>query len=199
MNSGARIGLAEEVKAMFKIAWEDPEEPDKGFKYLYLTTEDYAKVANLNSVRAILIEDEGEQRYKITDIIGKDDGLGVENLRYAGLIAGETSQAYEEIVTIAMVTCRTIGIGSYVVRLGQRVIQIDNSHIILTGYAALNKVRLDIKSVYYPRVSKLRHYCIPHIRAQFRDTLYLKNRPHSQRNYKCLFMCKIYLENIFAL
>lgn len=126
---------------MFKIAWEDPEEPDKGFKYLYLSTEDYAKVANLNSVRAILIEDEGEQRYKITDIIGKDDGLGVENLRYAGLIAGETSQAYEEIVTIAMVTCRTIGIGSYVVRLGQRVIQIDNSHIILTGYAALNKVR----------------------------------------------------------
>jgi len=125
---------------MFKIAWEDPEEPDKGFKYLYLSTEDYAQVANLNSVRAILIEDEGEQRYKITDIIGKDDGLGVENLRYAGLIAGETSQAYEEIVTIAMVTCRTIGIGSYVVRLGQRVIQIDNSHIILTGYAALNKV-----------------------------------------------------------
>ncbi|XP_055920497.1 acetyl-CoA carboxylase isoform X2 [Eupeodes corollae] len=140
VNSGARIGLAEEVKAMFKVAWEDPEEPDKGFKYLYLSTEDYSKVASLNSVRAILIEDEGEPRYKITDIIGKDDGLGVENLRYAGLIAGETSQAYEEIVTISMVTCRTIGIGSYLVRLGQRVIQIDNSHIILTGYAALNKL-----------------------------------------------------------
>ena len=125
---------------MFKVAWEDPEEPDKGFKYLYLTTEDYSKVANLNSVRAILIEDEGEPRYKITDIIGKTEGLGVENLRYAGLIAGETSQAYEEIVTISMVTCRTIGIGSYLVRLGQRVIQIENSHIILTGYAALNKL-----------------------------------------------------------
>lgn len=125
---------------MFKVAWEDPEEPDKGFKYLYLTTEDYSKVASLNSVRAILIEDEGEPRYKITDIIGKTEGLGVENLRYAGLIAGETSQAYEEIVTISMVTCRTIGIGSYLVRLGQRVIQIDNSHIILTGYAALNKL-----------------------------------------------------------
>ncbi|XP_065368602.1 acetyl-CoA carboxylase isoform X2 [Calliphora vicina] len=140
VNSGARIGLAEEVKAMFKVAWEDPEEPDKGFKYLYLTTEDYSQVASLNSVRAILIEDEGEPRYKITDIIGKDEGLGVENLRYAGLIAGETSQAYDEIVTISMVTCRTIGIGSYLVRLGQRVIQIDNSHIILTGYAALNKL-----------------------------------------------------------
>lgn len=79
-------------------------------------------------------------RYKITDIIGNDENLGIENLRYAGLIAGETSQAYNEIVTISMVSCRAIGIGSYVIRLGQRVIQIENSHIILTGYAALNKV-----------------------------------------------------------
>lgn len=61
-NSGARIGLAEEVKSLFKVAWEDSEEPDKGFKYLYLTTDDYHTISNLNSVRAILIEDEGEQR-----------------------------------------------------------------------------------------------------------------------------------------
>lgn len=56
------------------------------------------------------------------------------------MIAGETSEAYKEIVTISMVSCRAIGIGSYLVRLGQRVIQIENSHIILTGYQALNKV-----------------------------------------------------------
>ncbi|XP_073990346.1 acetyl-CoA carboxylase isoform X3 [Rhodnius prolixus] len=140
VNSGARIGLAEEVKSLFKIAWEDPDAPDKGFKYLYLTTEDFTKVSSMNSVKAILIEDEGEPRYKITDIIGKDDGLGVENLRYAGMIAGESSQAYREIVTMSMVSCRAIGIGTYLVRLGQRVIQIENSHIILTGYSALNKL-----------------------------------------------------------
>ncbi|CAH1987134.1 unnamed protein product [Acanthoscelides obtectus] len=139
-NSGARIGLAEEVKNVFRIAWEDNKEPDRGFRYLYLTPEDYAKVSAHNSVRAVLIEDEGESRYKLTDIIGKDDGLGVENLKYAGMIAGETSAAYDEIVTISMVTCRAIGIGSYLVRLGQRVIQIENSHIILTGYSALNKL-----------------------------------------------------------
>lgn len=69
-NSGARIGLAEEVKALFRISWVDDSEPDKGFRYLYLTPEDYSKVANLNSVHATLIEDEGEARYKITDIIG---------------------------------------------------------------------------------------------------------------------------------
>lgn len=41
------------------------------FRYLYLTPEDYAKVSAQNSVRAVLIEDEGESRYKLTDIIGK--------------------------------------------------------------------------------------------------------------------------------
>ena len=39
------------------------------------------------------------------------------------------------------VTCRAIGIGAYLVRLGQRVIQVENSHIILTGAGALNKVQ----------------------------------------------------------
>lgn len=56
------------------------------------------------------------------------------------MIAGETSQAYNEIVTISMVTCRAIGIGAYLLRLGQRVVQIESAHIILTGYSALNKV-----------------------------------------------------------
>ncbi|XP_045467140.1 acetyl-CoA carboxylase isoform X2 [Harmonia axyridis] len=139
-NSGARIGLAEEMKALFQRALIDPEDPDKGLKYLYLTPEDYAKVSFKDSCIAELIEDDGESRYRITDIIGKDDGLGVENLRYAGMIAGETSKAYNEIVTFSMVTCRAIGIGSYLIRLGQRVIQIENSTIILTGYQALNKV-----------------------------------------------------------
>ncbi|XP_012280846.1 acetyl-CoA carboxylase isoform X2 [Orussus abietinus] len=140
-NSGARIGLAEEVKSLFRIAWEDEKEPEKGFKYIYLTPDDYARLAPFNSVKASLIEDPaGESRYKITDIIGKDDGLGVENLKYAGMIAGETSRAYEEVVTISVVSCRAIGIGSYLVRFGQRVIQIENSHIILTGYRALNTV-----------------------------------------------------------
>lgn len=91
-------------------------------------------------MKTSLIEDKGESRYKITDIIGKDDGLGVENLKYAGMIAGETSKAYDEIVTISIVSCRAIGIGAYLIRLGQRVIQIENSHIILTGYKALNAV-----------------------------------------------------------
>ncbi|CAB1321598.1 unnamed protein product [Coregonus sp. 'balchen'] len=115
-NSGARIGLAEEIRHMFQVAWIDPQDPYKGFKYLYLTPQDYTRISSSNA------------------------GLGVENLRGSGTIAGETSQAYDEIITISMVTCRAIGIGAYLVRLGQRIIQVENSHIILTGAGALNKV-----------------------------------------------------------
>ena len=78
--------------------------------------------------------------------LGKDEGIGVENLKGSGMIAGETSQAYNEIPTISMVTCRAVGIGAYLVRLGQRVVQVENSHIILTGAGALNKVSISISS-----------------------------------------------------
>ncbi|NXJ60581.1 ACACB carboxylase, partial [Rostratula benghalensis] len=139
-NSGARIGFAEEIKHMFQVAWVDPEDPYKGFKYLYLTPQDYTRISAMNSVHCEHVEEGGESRYVLLDIIGKDNGFGVENLRAAGTIAGESSRAYDEIVTISMVTCRAIGIGAYLVRLGQRVIQVENSHIILTGVTALNKV-----------------------------------------------------------
>ncbi|XP_031682322.1 acetyl-CoA carboxylase 1 isoform X1 [Oncorhynchus kisutch] len=139
-NSGARIGLAEEIRHMFHVAWQDTADPYKGFKYLYLTPQDYKKVSALNSVHCEHIEDEGESRYKITDIIGKEEGLGVENLKGSGMIAGESSLAYDQVITMNLVTCRAIGIGAYLVRLGQRTIQVENSHIILTGAGALNKV-----------------------------------------------------------
>jgi len=37
--------------------------------------------------------------YRITDIIGSEPDLGVENLKGSGLIAGETSTAYDKIFT----------------------------------------------------------------------------------------------------
>ena len=41
---------------------------------------------------------------------------------------------------MSLVSCRAVGIGAYLVRLGQRIVQVENSHIILTGASALNKV-----------------------------------------------------------
>lgn len=43
-------------------------------------------------------------------------------------------------MTISLVTGRTVGIGAYLVRLGQRCIQKKTPPIILTGFNALNKL-----------------------------------------------------------
>jgi acetyl-CoA carboxylase/biotin carboxylase 1 len=43
-NSGARIGLAEEILGLFSAAFNDPARPEKGIQYLYLTNENMAKL-----------------------------------------------------------------------------------------------------------------------------------------------------------
>ncbi|KAL2915487.1 acetyl-coenzyme-A carboxylase [Polyrhizophydium stewartii] len=146
-NSGARIGLADEVASRFKVAWTDPASPEKGFDYLYLDEADYEALKREAIVKRqpVPVETErilvdGLARYRLTTIVGLQNGLGVENLQGSGMIAGETSLAYEEIFTLTLVTCRSVGIGAYLVRLGQRVIQVQYTPIILTGASALNKV-----------------------------------------------------------
>jgi len=141
-NSGARIGMAEELIPHFSVAWKDPGKPESGFDYLYLTSEKKKRFVD-GDRRDVITEQitvNGEIRHKITTIVGAEDGLGVECLRGSGLIAGETARAYEDIFTITLVTCRSVGIGAYLVRLGQRAIQIEGQPIILTGAPALNKL-----------------------------------------------------------
>jgi len=139
-NSGARIGIAEELIPHFSVAWNDPGVPANGFKYLYLTPEKHARFQDQREVITERVVENGEERFKIVTIIGAEDGLGVECLRGSGLIAGATSRAYEDIFTITLVTCRSVGIGAYLVRLGQRAVQVEGQPIILTGAGALNKV-----------------------------------------------------------
>jgi acetyl-CoA carboxylase/biotin carboxylase 1 len=143
-NSGARIGMANQLKAAFKVEWNNNQDPTAGYKYLYLTPEDNEKFTANNSVKTQLVVVGDETRHMITDIIGdpeKEPDLGVENLRGSGMIAGETSMAYDDIFTLTVVTGRSVGIGAYLVRLGQRTIQkTDKAPIILTGYQALNKL-----------------------------------------------------------
>lgn len=141
-NSGARIGMADELIPYFSVAWNDAEKPEAGFKYLYLTPEIKKQFDAKQKKEVIteLINDEGEERHKITTVIGANDGLGVECLKGSGLIAGATSRAYEDIFTITLVTCRSVGIGAYLVRLGHRAIQVEGQPIILTGAPAINKL-----------------------------------------------------------
>ncbi|EGS20342.1 acetyl-CoA carboxylase-like protein [Thermochaetoides thermophila DSM 1495] len=137
-NSGARLGLAEELMPHFNVAWNDPAKPEAGFKYLYLSDE--AKRRFENEVITEEIVEDGEKRHKIITIVGAEEGLGVECLRGSGLIAGATSRAYNDIFTCTLVTCRSVGIGAYLVRLGQRAVQVEGQPIILTGAPALNSL-----------------------------------------------------------
>lgn len=141
-NSGARIGLADRVKKKFKVSFKDASKPENGFDFLYVSEEDYRDL--VKETKELIAEPatvNGEDVYKITSIIGSEPDLGVENLKGSGLIAGETSHAYDDIFTMTIVLGRTVGIGAYLVRLGQRTIQKTSaSPIILTGYQALNKL-----------------------------------------------------------
>eukprot|EP00522_Entomoneis_paludosa_P016513 CAMPEP_0172450434 /NCGR_PEP_ID=MMETSP1065-20121228/8763_1 /TAXON_ID=265537 /ORGANISM="Amphiprora paludosa, Strain CCMP125" /LENGTH=2096 /DNA_ID=CAMNT_0013202215 /DNA_START=2922 /DNA_END=9212 /DNA_ORIENTATION=- len=134
-NAGARIGLVDELKSKINIKFVDPESPAKGFEYLYLSDEDYNALPE-----GAVIANKVAEGWALSDVIGTKHGIGVENLQGSGKIAGETSRAYDEIFTLSYVTGRSVGIGAYLVRLGQRVIQMDEGPIILTGYSALNKL-----------------------------------------------------------
>jgi acetyl-CoA carboxylase/biotin carboxylase 1 len=138
-NSGARIGVAEEVRACFRVGWSEETTPDHGFQYLYLTPEDHKRIGSSVISHEIKLNS-GEIRWVIQDVIGQDDGLGVENLSGSGAIAGAFSKAYQETFTLTYVTGRTVGIGAYLARLGMRCIQRLDQPIILTGFSALNKL-----------------------------------------------------------
>ncbi|GLE00136.1 hypothetical protein PINS_up008863 [Pythium insidiosum] len=141
-NAGARIGMAESIKSLYKVCWKDELDPTKGFEYLYLTADDYKKLSAEGAIQCEKrVTPTGEERYVVTDIVGRETDLGVECLRGSGTIAGETSRAYQEIFTLTYACGRSVGIGAYLVRLGQRTVQnATHSPIILTGYQALNKL-----------------------------------------------------------
>uniref|UniRef100_A0A1D1YN11 Acetyl-CoA carboxylase 1 n=1 Tax=Anthurium amnicola TaxID=1678845 RepID=A0A1D1YN11_9ARAE len=138
-NSGARIGAAEEVKSCFQVGWSDDSSPECGFQYIYLSSEDYTRISSSVLAHELKLNN-GETRWVVDTVVGKEDDLGVENLSGSGAIAGAYSRAYNETFTLTYVTGRTVGIGAYLARLGMRCIQRLDQPIILTGFSALNKL-----------------------------------------------------------
>lgn len=146
-NSGARIGVYEQLKEKLHVEWTDPENPALGFKHLYITEKDMrelppgAVVGHWIPTPAGAESDIGDRVFVLDAVVGSEgQHLGVENLRGSGKIAGETSLAYDEVFTLSLVSGRSVGIGAYVVRLAQRCIQQKTSPLVLTGYQALNKL-----------------------------------------------------------
>lgn len=138
-NSGARLGIAEELLPYIRVEWRDEQNPDLGFEYLYLDPEDYEHLSD-ETISCTRVVENGKVRYRINYVVGTSEGLGVESLRGSGLIAGATSRAYKDIFTATLVTCRSVGIGAYLVRLGQRAIQVEGKPLLLTGAEAINKL-----------------------------------------------------------
>lgn len=138
-NTGARIGLVDEVRNKFRVQWKNSLNPASGMEFLYLDedTVDHLRQAQMAHTREETAPD-GTKRQRLCAVIGPD-GIGVENLRGSGRIAGATCRAYEDIFTLTFVSGTAVGIGAYLVRLGQRTIQ-KGPPILLTGEAALNKV-----------------------------------------------------------
>uniref|UniRef100_A0A1I7T9U3 Acetyl-CoA carboxylase n=2 Tax=Caenorhabditis tropicalis TaxID=1561998 RepID=A0A1I7T9U3_9PELO len=134
VNSGARIGLSTKISKLVKVQLKNEEKPDQGHDYIYVDGQHKADVEG-----QVVYEELDNGRLKILAVIGaKNEKIGVENLQGSGLIAGETSRAYFEVPTYCYVTGRSVGIGAYTARLAHRIVQHKQSHLILTGYEALN-------------------------------------------------------------
>ncbi|CAJ0566604.1 unnamed protein product, partial [Mesorhabditis spiculigera] len=136
-NSGARIGIADEVAQHFRAKFKDPEHPEEGFDYLYVNADVDERVKE----QLVYEKMPNQLELRIKAVIGRtNEHIGVENLQGSGLIAGETSAAYDQVPTYCLVTGRSVGIGAYTARLAHRIVQTRNSHLILTGAGALNTV-----------------------------------------------------------
>lgn len=111
-------------------------------EYLYLTDESYQRLKDSVIAEPVHGVQSGESavRWKLTSVIGREDGLGVESLSGSGAISGAFSEAYRHTVTFTFVSGRTVGVGAYLARLGVRTVQRVDQPIILTGYSALNKL-----------------------------------------------------------
>jgi hypothetical protein len=133
-NTGARIGLVDEVRNKFRVQWKNSLNPASGMEFLYLD-EDTVDILNRTQMAHTqeTTASDGSKRQRISSVIGPD-GIGVENLRGSGRIAGVTCRAYNDIFTLTFVSGTAVGIGAYLVRLGQRVIQ-KGPPILLTGGA----------------------------------------------------------------
>jgi acetyl/propionyl-CoA carboxylase alpha subunit/acetyl-CoA carboxylase carboxyltransferase component len=126
-NSGADITINEKVKYLAK-----GHKTADGIAYLYLDPDDYAAVAPQVQVEYL----PEVKHYRLMGICND----GIVNLDGSALLVAEMAKARTEIPTFTLVLERTVGVGAYLAKLSERIVQRRDSPIILTGYQALNKV-----------------------------------------------------------
>ncbi|KAH8045219.1 acetyl-CoA carboxylase [Aureococcus anophagefferens] len=117
-NSGAHRPR-EELKPKFKVKWNNEANPGQGFEYVYLDRADYEAL----EPGTVLGSFKGDD-FVLSAIAARRTASASRTAR-SGTIAGETSRAYQDGFTLSYVTGRSVGIGAYLVRLGQRTIQMN--------------------------------------------------------------------------
>ena len=130
-NAGAMMRPCVQVVEKIKGQYGGPN--GSVLQYLYMDEEDYLSVQD-----HVVVTKVGE-RYRIDSVVG-DRGCGVENLHMSGEMAREMVLARESGFVLTYVTARSVGIGAYLAKLGERIIQHRDSSILLTGYRALNEL-----------------------------------------------------------
>lgn len=127
-NSGAEIKINETVKYELKPKLS----ADGQLQYLYLEPGEFDRYKS--EVIGTFIPELGH--YKITCV----NNPGLMNLDGSALLVSEMAKARNDILTITFVVDRTVGVGAYLARLSERIVQRRDSPILLTGYQAINKV-----------------------------------------------------------
>lgn len=111
----------------FQVCWANEAAPEQGLRYLYLSDEDYHSYTAECSTGALPFAATevpaaagAPRHWRLTDVVGAEDGLGVECLSGSGAIAAAFARAFNEGFTATLVSGRTVGIGAYLARLGRR-------------------------------------------------------------------------------
>jgi len=126
-NSGAEIKINENVKFALK-----PHVVNDELKYMFLEPVEYEKYKH-DIIGKFNVE---LGHYEVTCV----NNPGIINLDGSALLVSEMAKARNEIQTITLVLDRTVGVGAYLARLSERIIQRRDSSILLTGYQSINKV-----------------------------------------------------------
>ena len=126
-NSGAEIRINDSVKFALRPRIENGE-----LQYMFLEPDEYEQY-KADIIGKFIPE---HNHYEITCV----NNPGVINLDGSALLVSEMAKARNEIQTITLVLDRTVGVGAYLARLSERIVQRRDSAILLTGYQSINKV-----------------------------------------------------------
>ena len=135
-NAGARIGSAQVLNQVLRVESAN----SASASYLYVRDQDYKDLGLQQALDAECLHvNDTDVRWKIRAILGFP-GIGVENLSWSGAMAREMVLTRQEGLTLSYVSGRSVGIGAYLNKLGQRIIQKNDSPLLLTGAKALNQL-----------------------------------------------------------